>query len=501
VKRINPPTLPVKSLPPQGNRLDGRGSSQAGVFYLLLSGLLGTWIPVFYVTLSSAIPATLALFLGVVFGGLWLCKRAVEVTGDSRLALLKSFWVLKLYLTLTLLYLGWIPDLDPATSRAWGYDPQRYYEFAWELLHQGFNPEGLEQNYQGVLYYYALLFGLLGRNPVIPALWNSFLTLAATTLLIRISLFLLNERSKRDWILVGLLLIPGLLWHDALTAKESILGPLLCLPVLLLAGHFKHPGRVSVKAVLSAWMLVAILVALARSTLLVPLAISGVLLLLLCPSRSRGRLGIGILVSGIIFFVVAITPWLAGTSGGYEFKFSQVLGETTKTADEKLLEQWSDRSLGKMLLPNNPVEAVAYLPFRSILMLAIPLPALGFTLEGLRDGSWFDYVAIMSVLDSVSLLAAFPLVLAGTMLAWRCRRKMPYLMVWPIVFWPLFLAVVGGLTILHERYRIVFLTPFYFCAWLGLTRGEPKKNFQLYGLWFGLLSSAYCFYIFYKRMF
>lgn len=490
----------LKSREFRGNQLEKSGSSHPAVYYLLLGALLSTWIPVFCLTLNSALAATLALFLGVVFLGLWLCKRTVIRTRDSRLALLPIFWVLKVYLTLGCLYLGWMPDLDPATSRAWGYDPQRYYEYAWDLLQQGFHPEGLEQNYQGVLYYYALVFGLFGRNPVIPALWNSFITLAVVVLVIRITLSFPKTRSPRDWILAGLLLIPGLLWHDALTSKESILSPLLCLPPLLLAGHFQHPKQVSLPAALLVWTGVSLVVALVRTTVLLPLAISGVLLTMLVRSRQEKGLATGFALFGIMCVVVLMGPWLLSITGGYDFNFLVVISGATKTEDSLLLEEWNDRSLGQMLLPNTPAEAVVYLPFRAVLMLVTPFPVLGFTVEGLTKGYWSDWLRLTSALDSVVLMAGFPLVVGATVLAWRSRRKNPFLLVWPIVFWPLFLSVVGGLTILQERYRVIFLIPFYACAWLGFTRVEPRKKLILYGLWFGVLACGYLFYLLYKRM-
>jgi len=140
-------------------------------FYLLIICLalfLGIEIAFLSIIIEQAIWQTICLLISVSLSGLLLIQRLQNRLGDPDLQLLGYVWLSKLLLSICLLYAGWIPLLDPATNPDWGFDPMRYYLYAQELVENGFSlPMNISLNYAGILYYYGIIFALLGNNPVI----------------------------------------------------------------------------------------------------------------------------------------------------------------------------------------------------------------------------------------------------------------------------------------------------------------------------------------------
>ena len=151
---------------------------------ILLMGLINM---IFLIMINNELEHsfnTLLLLVFITIFGIWSCNRTANLLDDRKLKILGSFWLIKVIATLFLLFVGWMPQLDPS-SPLWGYDPQRYYQYGWDLVQRGWDPIGLEQNYQGVIFYYGAIFSIFGHNPVIPAFINAFITLLGTLFLIR----------------------------------------------------------------------------------------------------------------------------------------------------------------------------------------------------------------------------------------------------------------------------------------------------------------------------
>ena len=173
---------------------------------ILLAFLLGVGLPWLVFTVSVALANTLLIFLFVTGMGLWFCQITQDVLRDPKLKILGAFWLLKVIITLFLLYVGWIPQLD-RSSVNWGYDPQRFYIDALYLIENGWKPVA-GTNYQGIVFYFAIFFNIFGHNPVIPALVNIFVTLIGTLFLIRYVYCFAPERTSKDWTVAWLLLVP-----------------------------------------------------------------------------------------------------------------------------------------------------------------------------------------------------------------------------------------------------------------------------------------------------
>ena len=126
-------------------------------------------------------------------------------------------------------------------SQLFGYDPQRYYFDAKTLIEGGFDSEiarAINIDYTGIVYYYGVLFALLGQNPVIPALVNAFITLLATLLLVRVGYQIKRERGPHDWRLGLGMVLPEVLWFDTITARETLVMSLYLIAALSVARYF-----------------------------------------------------------------------------------------------------------------------------------------------------------------------------------------------------------------------------------------------------------------------
>ncbi len=128
--------------------------SLAALFLFLF--LLVTGIALLVVTVDVALTNTLIIFVGVTVLGLWFCQRTCYDLADTKLKILSTLWLLKVLFVLFLLHVGWMPQLDPSSIN-WGYDPQRFYIDAKLLVENGWKPV-VASVYQGVLFYYGLIF-------------------------------------------------------------------------------------------------------------------------------------------------------------------------------------------------------------------------------------------------------------------------------------------------------------------------------------------------------
>jgi len=261
------------------------GLSPAALFLLFF--LLGIGVPFLMVTVSVALANTLLIFMAVTGIGLWLCHRTRVDLADPKLKILGTLWLLKVIITLFLLYVGWIPQLDPSSVN-WGYDPQRYFQDANTLIEDGWNPL-VGSNYQGIIFFYGAIFYLFGHNPIIPALINAFITLLGTLFLIRCVYSFVPERTAKDWTIAGLLLVPEVLWFDVMTGRDSMSAVLLIFANLSIGRYLFGITSVGLtkSAILAGTALLAILVV--RTAMAVPVIASiGVMAMLL---RSKGKTG------------------------------------------------------------------------------------------------------------------------------------------------------------------------------------------------------------------
>jgi hypothetical protein len=471
--------------------------SPTGGFLLIF--LFGVGVLLLMVTVRAALANTFLIFFAVTGLGLWFCHRTRVLIGDTKLKILSTFWLLKLMITLLLLYAGWVPQLDPS-SVSWGYDPQRFYIDARDLIENGWNPLA-GSSYQGIVFYYGAIFYLFGHNPVIPALINAFVTLLGTLFLIRSAYSFMPERTAKDWTIASLLLVPEVLWYDVMTSRETLTAVLIIFAVLSVGRYLVGVKDVGLSRTLlvSGAALFAILAV--RTTMAIPVTASIGLMVFLLRSKHKMSALIKVLMLGLVIAGTSAGPFIQNLAGGADINYFAVF-ESLQSFESNISSSvdmsWSNNSIGLLLKPNNALQALLYLPPRMVLYLASPLPNIAVSVPELMSGSWSAWQNLMTIPTSAMMLLGLPFALAGAAKAWRFRRSQPAPMVLHIFFWITFMAVAGGNIIIHERYRVMFTLLLFTCMWFGYTRCS-RREVKLWALpWFSLLAVGAVFYTVYK---
>lgn len=475
------------------------GFSLTAAQTILLPFSLGVGVLWLGLTVSVALANTLLVFLFVTGMGLWLCHRTRVVLGDPKLKILGTFWLLKVIITLFLLYVGWIPQLDPA-SVGWGYDPQRFYIDAQDLIENEWNPVA-GSNYQGIIFFYGAIFYLFGHNPVIPALINIFVTLLGTLFLMRCVYSFVPERTSKDWTLAWLLLVPEVLWYDVMTSRETLMAVLIIIAALGAGRYLVRVRQISLTStvLLVGTSLFAILAV--RTSMIIPVAVSvGVMTMLVRPHHKMGLL-VRMLLLGLAIAAMSAGPLIQNIVGGGDIDYlaTLVMMQSFETNVAAQME-WSDNSIGLLLAPKNAWQSLLYLPARMVLYLAAPLPSVAVSVTELINGSSGDWQSLMTIPTSAMMLIGLPYALAGAAQAWKLRRRQPAPLVLHIAFWITFMTVVGGNIIIHERYRIMFTLLLFACVWFGYTRSSRREVSRWAFPWFGLLAAGAVFYMGYKSI-
>jgi hypothetical protein len=417
---------------------------------------------------------------------------------DQKLSILSVFWLVKVGITLFLLYAGWIPDLFDTSALSWGYDPQRYFHDSYDLIENGWTSVA-SLNYQGIIYYYAGIFYLFGYNPVIPAIINAFVTLLGTLFLIFCAYKFSQNHTRKDWTIAWLLLVPEVLWYDVMTSRETLMAVLIIFATLsvgsYLAGIKKH--GIANTLLLSGISIFGILAV--RTSMVAPV-IASILIMIFVLSeynkisfiKKNILLAIGI---GVLFFA----PLMQTILGGYDMSYYDQISRIQSYSEFESNYEWSNQSIGLLFAPKNLLQSVIYIPPRMYLYLMAPLPNVSsLSINGLIQGRWADWQLLMTLPNSVIILLGFPYTLASTEQAWRNRIHQPISLIIPITFWITFIAVVGGNVIIHERYRSMFTLLLFVSMWLGYTRCKYWEVKRWAWLWYALLGLSSVFYIVYK---
>ncbi len=427
---------------------------------------------VLYLKLEEGFGPTFILAVGVASAGTYLIRRLSRQLGDPHLQNLGYVFLGKLLLVLVLLYAGWIPYLHQS-SAAFGYDPQRYYFEAQELAASGFDRAVLPPlNHTGILFYYGFFFAVVSHNPVVPALVNTFVTLLATLLVVRVGYQLRGRPGPRDWMLGLYMVIPEVVWYDTISSRETLVTSLIAICLLSQARYCLSRPQEGIRFRDLAPVLPAfVLLGLVRLPMLLPTALSMLLLFALFKMAARHRVVMLVLV-GLVVGAVLIEPILAENLGSLDVGYLSRL-QFADQAEIVLYDmEWSERSVGRLLVASTPAQALLLAPARMLLYLSAPLPSVPVSREGLADGYWLDWQGLAAVLSSLGYALLFPLALASGIEAvrqsFRNRQSAPALVL-HLPFWITLAAIAIGIQFVHERYRIMALPFLVGCIWLGFS--------------------------------
>lgn len=444
------------------------------------------------------------LLLGFVsLGGLMLCRNTQIRLNDPSLKILGYFWLIKIGLTLFLLYVGWMPQLDPSTSNGWGYDPQRFYIQSQELIDNDWSPNLLNLNYVGIIYYYGAIYYVIGHNPLIPALINAFVTLIASLYLVKVGYEIKIQRGPRDWTLAFVLLLPEMLWFDVMTSRETLVAALLIIVMLTAGRYLARTAPITLTKVLIIGGLSMFAIAAVRTSMLFPVIASiGLMVLLVKPQRGSRMIPRAILVVAIMVAAI-LGPVISGYLGGYSFDVgtvfqTKIAAQNNIATSADFASGWSENSIGMLLMPNSLLQSILFIPPRMVLYLVAPLPNIYFSLTELFAGSWVVWQSLFITLSSVINIIAIPYALASFIQSIKTRKNNAAPLVLHISYWVTFMAVAGGNLIIHERYRVMASLLLWGCVWLGARTCSKNLIFATSLFWYSALTLSAWFYLGYK---
>lgn len=456
---------------------------------MLLLTILIFCISLILATITEAAFNTTILLACESAIGLILCRKTEVRLQDPRLRVLGYFWLFKVALTLVLVCGAWMPQLDPASS-TWGYDPQRFYYLAKELLDNNWRVNLLSLNYVGVLYYYGAIYRVFGYNPAIPALVNAFVTLVASLYLIETAYLFKVERQRRDWTIAFVLLLPEVLWFDVLTSRETLVGALLIFAMLSVGRELTLSAKwFRARTVLLSSISVLAL-AVIRTSMVLPVIVTFALMVFLANPSGKPRLWVKIALLGGAAVLLVLTIVITGYSSASRFDpVATFVGQLSTSGNiaESTAMQWSQNSVGMLLFPNNLWQAIVFVPPRMVLYLVAPLPNTVVSLGNLLAGNWSDWQRLFSLLSSYLNVLMVPLALASLVHSVKTRRSSAGALVLNIAFWTTFVAIVAGNFIIQERYRVMAAPMLFACAWLGARTSPRQLIMTSFVLWFGLL--------------
>ncbi len=461
---------------------------------LLLTVILGVLILGFDDSVSLN---TVLLFIFVAVLGFCISLNCVNKL-DPQLKLIPIFWLLKIFITYFLLTRGWIIDLNESTNPNWGYDPQRYYSQAKELIDNSWIFLG-GLNYVGILYFYGFIFFLFGHNPYAPALINCLFSLSAIVLLLRFIYSIIPEKNIYNWKLIFLLLIPELLWFDIMTSRESLVQCLIIFATVYFARLriFKISNTLTIIYVFQI-VISLLLLAFIRTSMLVPILIIYFLSIIYF-NNNRNRILQILNFSILIIFVIFSYNYINDFAGLSSFDLENSVNEISKS-DNNIASngiEYGENSISQLLFPGNWFQAIIFVPFRVVLYVISPLPSIGISLIGLFNGNSGSYQNLMVIPSSIINILLFPSILALTVNSLGNKRNNIFL--WVLIpFWIVFISIAGGNLIIHERYRLMCSIYFVACGILSnnYTPISILKKYKI--LWYSFLCFFSLFYATYK---
>ncbi len=384
----------------------------------------------------------------------WLVKRE----GTASTWWFAAAFAVKQWLTLSILFAGWLPHLDQ-NDPAYGYDPQRFHFEAWELARSGFDPSTIQLlslNYGGILYYYGGAFTVFGWSAVVPALLNCITTLLALTVVVWGVQQVRGGRIGAGAAIGLVFLVPDLLWFDVVASRESLLSGLVAVIVLCVVLQVR--GLVGKGALAAA--VCALGVAALRPPVLLPLAATavaaGVLLRRRDSAGMRGK-AVGIVVVVGAVGAVAAATLISTLLGGYDLNLlKDVSAIASATSEASQGFEWASTSVAARLIPSSSWQVIPFALLRLVLFYVAPWPAPVITMAGIADGRWPDWQSVFLALSSPIYWVAAPLLVSAFVRALRNRTDRTELVL-HLATIAVLLTVAGGNVIVQERYRVMAL--------------------------------------------
>ena len=461
---------------------------------------LGACLGILILANPVDIVATIILLMAVGSIGIWQIRKLTAVCNDANLSALEYFWLIKLLLSMILVAVVWAPEIYSAGDLILTYDPIRYFYQSLALVKNGWQFHG-GINSTGILYYYGVIFFILGHNPFISALVNILVTLLVITVTIYWMYGFVQKSLGKKYKLIYLILIPDFLWFDCLTSRESIAAWLILLIVISTGELFYRNHSPVKKIILLILCILAMgLLFLVRSTMLLPIALLLIITILFLPLPKRLSLFTKAFIILAILVTLGLRPMMLAKTGSLTLGWLGTLNTLTHV-DRNVpasTAAWGDRSIGKLLTPTSIEKAALFLPVRMFVYLVAPLPNIPISDQMLKMNNYGLWQNGLSVLTGLLCIILFPLSLVSFIYSLKSRYENPLQLHIHIAFWLVWATIAGGNLIIQERYRVMMLPLFFITVWLGYICCDKKTISTAYKIWIALLLIGLLFLYLYR---
>lgn len=395
---------------------------------------------------SAGAPLLCAELVAVLLVARAMVYKIVGPAGQAYCT--KVYCAFLAFLALTLLYLHfcWTPFLSYESNDMWGFDPQRYYYYATQMIRSSNFEFGL--NYIGVVYVYVALMTVFGVDPMVPLFLNVLLVALAVSYLTR----LLYLRYGNDgyyrytWLFFFL---PEVVYYSALSSREVFCLTLVSLCVYLAC----NPGP-SGRLPLAKMLLPVAGVLFIRP----PFGFMLMLIIMVMSIKQNHALNLKRVFAsiGAALILLAVAVAVGGAeaeseadlSSMSESLYDHVSGDVE--AGEGL--NYNANSLSLLLIPSNPVEFVVFGVVRSLLYL-VPRSNPITTITAVFSDSYILSHLLVWITSFILMLSIPSL--------WRALREFRSQdQFFKTIFlsFGVFFLTVGMLNtnLIHERYRLVY---------------------------------------------
>jgi hypothetical protein len=330
-----------------------------------------------------------------------------------------------------------------------------------------------------------VFFAIIGWNPFIPAIINALITLYATLCLVRLGYEIKTERKSTDWMLGLGMVIPEVVWYDALTSRETLTMSLVSIVTLILGQHFiRNPGKRTPTHRLAIAISAILLLAAIRTSAVIP-CVGAVAASQMVLGRMRsGRQASGRAVTGVVLALFLAAPSLVVQFNVLDVGYIKAF-ENSRNRDflDNMEGGWGSQSIGKRLIPRNAIEEIVFTIPRLLLYVCAPLPAVRFDMADFIKGFWSEWQYLAGSSSAAIYIMSFPYILASLRDALRLKHRSMLAMHIPL--WFTLIAVSCGNVIIVERYRVMAVLFLWGCAWLGV-KSDRKVIAGAWLVWLAL---------------
>lgn len=351
-----------------------------------------------------------------------------------------SIYLTSFLISLFLLGVCWVPSLSPSYSD-WGFDPQRYYLYAQEVLEKGYYEGWVGSGFNGIVYFYALIFKILGCHPLIPLYVNSIFALTSVLMLFKI--FEDKVNTKPHYV-AFLLLIPEFLYYNIMISKDT-----LCqYGVIFIFYEFYKYYKIRHLKSLFFLIISFIFVVIIRPPYAIA-TLGAIIIFLLFFSLNISIINKSI-ISVIMLIVVFIGLSYTNLLNSNDSMIIDWGGRIEDTMTGKMNAMEGGSTLAAYLTPHNIIEVFIFGLIRSIAYLS-PSGYYRF----FDEPSWYTFGGLTTLLTG--LLTFIMMLVVFQYIIKTLKNKEDNILLLFLLF--IFLMLLTGFStpnIIHSRYRVTY---------------------------------------------